>query len=442
MSESVPSPAGGALRLGVRGKVILVLLATLFVALAASSLLALREQERYVLEETQQRGRETAHFIAQYLAYSVISYDYHTLELILQDLIRGRDIVYARVENNRGNVMAVAGALPTGSANNQDFNEDIRLNDELLGRLYLSMSTERILGALQVRQRDALLGQGIAIVVVLLAGFLALSVLIIRPLTSMSRVIRRSLKAGNARLERIPSNAQDEFGELAHGFNALGGQLDEARGKLESRIQSANQELRSAYEQLSAQTRELREMNRELEQLSITDPLTGLYNRRYFEKLMDNEVAQSIRQDETISILLLNVDHLRMLNEQHGHSIGDKILRHVADTILSRLRLTDVACRYGGNQFFILCRRATISSAVAFADDLLRALSERRFSHQDRDLELSINIGAATIPGVHNVSTTEQFLRCAEEALRHCKLNERNGVAHYSMLDREVRTAS
>jgi methyl-accepting chemotaxis protein len=291
MSESVPSPAGGALRLGVRGKVILVLLATLFVALAASSLLALREQERYVLEETQQRGRETAHFIAQYLAYSVISYDYHTLELILQDLIRGRDIVYARVENNRGNVMAVAGALPTGSANNQDFNEDIRLNDELLGRLYLSMSTERILGALQVRQRDALLGQGIAIVVVLLAGFLALSVLIIRPLTSMSRVIRRSLKAGNARLERIPSNAQDEFGELAHGFNALGGQLDEAREKLESRIQSANHELRSAYEQLSAQTRELREMNRD-RQLSITDPLTGLYNRRYFEKLMDNEVAQ------------------------------------------------------------------------------------------------------------------------------------------------------
>jgi len=428
------------LRLGVRGKVVLILLATLLVALTVSSLLTLRAQQRDVLGETERRGRETAHLLAQYLAYSVVSYNYHALELILQDLIRGRDVVYARVENNRGNTMAVAGTPPAPGDKTQSFTQDIRLNGELLGQLHLSVSSERIISALEARQRDTLLGQVAAIIVVMAIGFVALSILIIRPLSLMSRIIGNNLKSGNGRLEQIPLHSNDEFGDLAESFNALSSHLDDTRGKLESRIDLANRELQDAYRRLSIQAQELRDMNRELEQLSITDALTGLFNRRYFEKLMENEVAQSIRNDATISILLLDVDNLKVVNEQHGHDAGDKVLQTVARVINERLRLTDVACRYTGDEFFMLCRRATIANAISIADDLHQAVVREPVHVQGAPITISLSVGVATIPGVQRVATAGEFFHNAEQALRRCKQNGGNGVVHYSMIDHPARS--
>lgn len=429
-------------RLGVRGKVALILLATLLVTLTVSSLLTLRAQQRDTLEETERRGRETAHLIAQSLAYSVVGYNYHTLELILQDLVRNRDVVYARVENNRGNIMAVAGTPPAPDDKAQTFIQDIRLDGELLGQLNLSLSSERVIAALQTRQRNALLGQLAAIVVVMVIGFVALSILIIRPLSLTVRTIGTNLNSGSARLERIPLRSNDEFGDLAKSFNALGEHLDEARGKLESRIDFANQELQEAYRKLSLQADELRSMNRELEQLSITDPLTNLFNRRYFEKLMENEVAQSVLNDVTISILLFDIDNLKTVTEQHGQDAGDEILRHVARIITERLRLTDIACRYGGDKFFILCRRATISNAVSIADAMHQAIVEKPVRVHDTSISISVNIGVATIPGVQKVTTADEFFRNADEALRRCKQDGNDHVLHYSMIDRGPRSAA
>jgi diguanylate cyclase (GGDEF)-like protein len=428
------------LHLGVRGKVVAILLATLVVTLTVNSLLALRAQERDILEETERRGREATHFISQYIAYSVVSYDYHTIELLLQDLTRGHDIVYARVESNRGNVMAAAGTPPAADGHVRQYSESIRLNGEILGRLFLSLSTERIVHTLAARQREVLVGQLVAIVAVMLVGLLALSAIIVRPLSLFARVIHRNLDTGDPRLERVPLDSADEFGDLARGFNALQERLDDARRKLESRINLADRELQSAYEQLAAQAQELRHVNRELEQLSITDPLTGLFNRRYFERLMESEVGHSIRNDETISILLLDIDNFKLINERYGHTAGDEVLRHTARILSERIRLTDVACRYGGDEFFVLCRRATIANALSIADDMHRSISDRPLHLQGDEVSIAVSIGVATIPGVHRVTTTEGFFHCADEALRYCKQHGRNGVVHYSMLDRQPRS--
>jgi diguanylate cyclase (GGDEF)-like protein len=421
-------------RLGVRAKLVLTLLIALLVTLSINSLLALRAQKQDILDESNRRGHEAAHFISHYLAYSVVSYDYHTLELLLQDLVKNGDIVYARVENVRGNVMAAAGADPANGTT-QGYSDDIRLNDELLGRLYLSLSTQHITSTLEARKRDTLLRQMLVILAVMLAVFAALSAFIIRPLTIFSRVIASNLDNAGARLQRVPSTSNDEFGALARGFNSLHDRLDDARLKLESRIDLADRELQEAYHQLAAQAQALRDMNRELEQLSVTDSLTGLYNRRYFEKLMESEVALSIRNDETISILLLDINQFRRFNEHHGHDVGDEVIRSVAAIIASHVRHTDVACRYGGDEFFILCRRATISNAVSTADNLQQALTETPLPIRDQSLRLSVSIGVATIPGVYRVSSAEEFFHCADEALRYAKQHAQNdGVAHFSML--------
>lgn len=421
---------------GVRAKLVLTLLVALLVTLSINSLLALRDQKQDILDETGRRGHEAAHFISHYLAYSVVSYDYHTLELLLQDLVQGGDIVFARVENARGNMMASAGTDPAGGTT-QVYAEDISLSGETLGRLTLGLSTQHIVGTLAARKRDTLLRQMLIILAVLLAVFAALSAFIVRPLTVFSRVIASNLDSAGAGAERVrmPLTSRDEFGALARGFNSLQDRLDEARQKLESRIDLADRELQDANGQLAAQAEALREMNRELEQLSITDPLTGLYNRRYFEKLMESEVALSIRNDETISILLLDINRFRDINERYGHDVGDEVIRRVAQGIAGHARHSDVVCRYGGDEFFILCRRATISNAVSKADHLQRTLHESPVSIRELALPVSVSIGVATIPGVHPIATAEQFFHCADEALRHAKRHRENdGVAHFSML--------
>lgn len=429
-------------RLGVRGKVAAILLGALFVILTVNSLLALRAQEQDLLDETRRRGQETTHFIAQYLAYSVVSYDYHTLELILQELTRGHDVLHARVENNRGNVMANVGKGPGEDSTAQRFQTEIRLNGERLGQLQLVISSERTVSALAERRRDMLLGQLFSIALFMLIGYVALSEIVLKPLTRFTQAIRRNLQAGERRLEPVPADSRDEFGDLARGFNALQDSLESARQKLESRIDHANRELQSAYNRLEEQAKALRESNRNLEQQTITDPLTGLYNRRYFEKLMENEVAQSIRNDDTISILLLDVDFLKDINDRYGHNVGDMVLRSVAQVIGSRVRLTDVACRYAGDEFFILCRRATIANAVAIADDMLHAMLEHPVTVGDTRLSISLSIGVATLPGVNRVSSAEAFFQQADDALRYCKHNGRNGVTHFSMLDRLSRSVN
>lgn len=429
------------LRFGIREKMALILLAILVLSLSVTSVLSLHAQKKDILDETNRRGQESVQFIAQHLAFSVVSYDYHTLELLLRDIVRGHDIVYARVDNLRGNVMAVAGTPATASENVQDYSADIRMNGESLGKLHLSLSTERTVQTLATRRREILFGQLLAIVAVLLVSFVALSVLMVRPITKISQIIASTLATDGGNLQRLPVESKDEFGDVVQGFNALQERLDDARQKLESRIDHANVELRNAYDQLTVQANNLRVINQELEQLNITDPLTGLHNRRYFSQLMESEVARSVRNDETISIILLDIDHFRNINQRYGYNGGDVVLRDVARVVTERTRHTDVACRYGGDEFFILCRGATIANAVALADDLHDALVNKAFHIEGKELGVTVSIGVATIPGVHDVASASAFFQCADEALRQCKHQGRNGVVHYSMLDRDQKVS-
>jgi len=435
-SAGTPRPA-----LGLRAKMALVLFTTLLVTLTVNSLLTLRTQERDILEETDRRGREVSQFLAHHIANDVVGYAYHAIELTLAEVVTAGDIVYVRVDNALGNTMATAGALPRDPASAKPYQAEIRWNDEYLGRLTLQLSTARLASQLDARQRDTLIRQMVAIVAVLLVEFAVLSVVIIRPLTRVSRVIGRNLRAADDSLQPIPLTGTDELGELARGFNALQERLTAAQQQLKGRIDVTDRELHAANLRLAMQAQELRVVNRELEQLSVTDPLTGLYNRRYFVHLMESEIEVSIRNDETISILLLDIDRLRDLNECLGHRAGDEIIREVAQRIAAHIRPTDVACRYGGDEFFILCRRATIATAVTFADDLQRTIAETPVTVQGENVRVRVTIGAATIPGVHPVADPDGFFRCADEALRQGKQAGRP-VMHYSMLERTARAGA
>ncbi|MEK7191742.1 MAG: diguanylate cyclase, partial [Pseudomonadota bacterium] len=401
------------LRFGIRQKVVLILLATLVVGLTASTWLALRSQTADILSETTRRGNEVSHFVARTLAYSVIAYDYHTIELLLRELASHDDVVYARVTSPKGNVMSEVGAGNAERPGVTPFRQDIRLNNETVGQLYLGLSTDRIAATLEKQKQDSILRQLLVIFGVLAVELAALSYIIVRPLNIMSRAMRAEAQVGQGTAPNIPLATQDEFGEIATQFNALHARLNEAREKLQSRVEYANVELQHAYEQLAAQADELKRKNTDLELLAITDPLTGLYNKRYFEMLMENEVERSVRQSQICSIVLIDLDLFKSVNERYGHSTGDNILRQVARLLAQRVRKTDVLCRFGGDEFFLLCRQATMGNAMNVAEQLHEAVTREPLTVDDQIIPVRLSIGIATIPSPRPMRNAAEFFECA-----------------------------
>lgn len=422
------------LRFGIRQKVVLILLATLVVGLTASTWLALRSQTADILSETTRRGNEVSHFVARTLAYSVIAYDYHTIELLLRELASHDDVVYARVTSPKGNVMSEVGAGNAERPGITPFRQDIRLNSETVGQLQLGLSTDRIAAALEKQKQDSILRQLLVIFGVLVVELAALSYIIVRPLNIMSRAMREEAQAGQGVAPNIPLATRDEFGEIATQFNALHARLNEARGKLQSRVEYANVELQHAYEQLAAQTDELKRKNTDLELLAITDPLTGLYNKRYFEMLMENEVERSVRQSQICSIVLIDLDLFKSVNERYGHSTGDNILRQVARLLAQRVRKTDVLCRFGGDEFFLLCRQATMGNAMNVAEQLHEAVTREPLTVDDQSIPIRLSIGIATIPSPRPMRNAAEFFECADAALAHSKRTGRNTIVHFSRM--------
>lgn len=419
--------------LWVRQKIVLILLAALVIALTANTWLALQSQERDILNETNQRGQELSSLLAQNLANSVVGHNYSAIDLLLTELVQNRDIVYARVTNTKGNIMSEVGNAAE-QPNRVMFRQKIQMGADAVGELNLGLSTERIVQNLERVRSQSILRQFIITVVVLLVVLGALSYLIVRPLGIITRTLSQGIDTEGKPPSPILLKSGDEFGDMAAQFNRLHAQLEDARQILQSRVDLANTELQQANTRLTMQADDLMRMNAELELLTITDPLTGLYNRRHFEQLMENEMAASIRNDETLSILLVDIDHFKNFNERHGHGRGDAVLKEIGRLIGERIRKTDIACRYEGDEFFVLCRHATISNAVSLADELLNDVAER-------GLDVTLSAGVATIPGVAAIRSAEEFFRCADKALQHSKHQGRNTVSHYSMLDKLQRAA-
>lgn len=412
-ADRAPSRWRQIFRLGIRQKIILILLGTLLVTLTASGWLALRAHQKDIIDETSRRGAELTHVIANNLAYSVVGYDYHTIELLLKELATHEDIVYVRVLSAKGNIMAEVSGARKSDRGLVMFHEDIRLGAETAGKLLLGLSTDRVTHTLDQRQAALVQREIVAILIIAVIEFLALSYFIIRPITVISRALGAGASGDGGGIGAIPTHSNDELGLMASEFNRL-------RAALETKVSLANQELQRA--------------NAELERLAITDPLTGLHNRRYFEKLMEQEVALAMRHHVTGSIILVDIDGFKQLNDRHGHGVGDTILREVGRILQNRIRRSDAVCRIGGDEFFILCRHTDNAQVTRLAEELRTAIARQPLAVGDRTLPVTVSLGAATLSGDPKVATPEEFFQCADRALYHSKQQGRNRVTHCSIL--------
>ena len=178
-------------------------------------------------------------------------------------------------------------------------------------------------------------------------------------------------------------------------------------------------------------TLELESANRILEIMSITDPLTNVRNRRFFDQIMQREMARAIREREPLSVLMLDVDYFKKVNDVHGHQAGDEILRIVAQAIRQTVhRNTDLIARYGGEEFILILPNTELAGAMLVAECLRKTIANLSFSRLAEGLAVTVSVGVhGDVPQYND--KPELWVRCADEALYYAKANGRNQVAHY-----------
>lgn len=172
----------------------------------------------------------------------------------------------------------------------------------------------------------------------------------------------------------------------------------------------------------------LRRQSQELAVLSRVDVLTGLFNRRYFEELFEQEWNKAIRNGSPISLLVCDLDNFKMINDRYGHLAGDEILRGTAENLITIFkRVTDIICRYGGEEFVVLLS-IDLAKAKNLAEHMCHLQEQEKFRYQQQLIQTTISIGLASIVPSHQDNRDDFFLQ-ADNALYCAKKSGKNKVA-------------
>ena len=170
---------------------------------------------------------------------------------------------------------------------------------------------------------------------------------------------------------------------------------------------------------------------RDLELLATMDPLTDVYNRRHFEKLASLEFARAQRHKRPASILMIDIDHFKRINDAFGHEMGDWIIKMVVTSLNSVKRDTDILGRVGGEEFAIILPETSIDAATTFADRVRNTIHAHSLRIGDSALELTISVGVAELS--ESLHTVGDLMRVADKALYDAKNGGRNRVVAATM---------
>jgi diguanylate cyclase (GGDEF)-like protein len=196
--------------------------------------------------------------------------------------------------------------------------------------------------------------------------------------------------------------------------------------RLETQVAERTRELNYTNEQLN-------ETNRQLEQLSVTDPLTGLHNRRKFSELHAVAQAQALRYGASSALLMIDVDYFKNYNDHYGHVQGDECLRSIAKALKDNVpREGDFCCRYGGEEFLVYLAAVTRSGCASVAHRLLHAVQQLSIPHnQSPHTQVTISIGCVVLSPKKEFLPLSQCIEKADKALYQAKTQGRNTVCLY-----------
>lgn len=193
-------------------------------------------------------------------------------------------------------------------------------------------------------------------------------------------------------------------------------------------LESRNRELLALKELYKERARELRAVMEKLEEVSITDDLTQIYNHRYLISRLHYEFERAKRYGLAISLLMLDIDHFKVYNDNNGHLAGDDALRKVAKLIHGAIRETDIVGRYGGEEFAVILLHADMIQMAEVAERIRRTIEGVPFPNEELQPmgKVTVSVGGSCLSD--GMMTMEDLIKSADEALYRAKGNGRNKV--------------
>jgi len=197
-----------------------------------------------------------------------------------------------------------------------------------------------------------------------------------------------------------------------------------------SERKAAERALLESNRQLQARIEEIGQLQIALQELAVRDGLTSLYNRRYLDETLEREVSRARREGNPLSLVMLDIDHFKRVNDTYGHQAGDEVLRVLAGTLMADIRTEDIACRYGGEEFLILLPGMPLASAMERAERWRQSVEALSIAHGHLAIRFTISLGVAAYP--EHGKTPDDLTRCADQALYRAKHEGRNRVVMFS----------
>ncbi|MDK9703506.1 MAG: diguanylate cyclase [Sulfuritalea sp.] len=191
-------------------------------------------------------------------------------------------------------------------------------------------------------------------------------------------------------------------------------------------LHEVRQKLRENEKALRSQLSEIQLLQAQLKEEVDRDHLTGLYNRRYLAATIDRELARCLRDGSPLSVMMIDIDHFKLINDTHGHPFGDEVLAAVAGVLNESLRAGDIACRYGGEEFLLLLPNMALETAKARADEIRLKVAALSLKADGIAFPVRISLGVAEAP--RDAGDADTLVKQADAALYRAKAAGRNRV--------------
>jgi len=200
-----------------------------------------------------------------------------------------------------------------------------------------------------------------------------------------------------------------------------------ARMRAGQRVIELQEDARRDSENLRRFAAELAVANRRLQQAALTDPLTGLPNRRYGMERLEQEWAASARNQRPLTCMVIDVDQFKLVNDTYGHDSGDVVLRQVASVLRKEARAEDVICRLGGEEFLVIAPDTTLAAGLNLGERLRGAVAKARASNGSISHNTTVSIGVAQREA--GMRRVDELIKAADNALYNAKRAGRNRVS-------------
>ena len=385
--------------------------------------------------ELRQKALATVRYLAPVSEYGIIAGQLESLHALAQATVQESGVKAAVIVSPKGRTLAVSGRVSLAAENLRQilpapglvaeteqwvaFAAPVKRSmteadllfeppngqspaPEIVGQVFVEFDKNEL-----VKQQHHLLQRGLLIVfggLLLLAGLaIAMADNLAKPVLRLVRAIG-NMSAGRFEI-RVPTTTSGEIGVLEHGFNEMAAHLEEMHRSMQVRIEEATA-------QLAFQARH--------------DPLTGLINRREFEHRLNKAVAAVQAGGEEFTVLFLDLDRFKQVNDSCGYLAGDDLLRQMAQLFAGRLREQDTLARLGGDEFAIILHNCTGRFALQVAQDICSLAAAYRFIFQDKVFAIGTSVGVTTVTA--KVRHINEILSAGDAACHTAKASGRNQV--------------